>query len=380
MPAAFHESVVLREPDEPKAYLFAKIYHAGCRLIPAPIRRCFVSIFGTISPSVPISLTKFFRNDNKKIFFAQSFLLTFLFCFGANLVLTWLFGTLSGSQPDRMYYAKDWYNLVQYTILTPTYVACALSIILVTIEGWASLRDFATDMSGGKIEPFRKNGGALLVFTLLAMCTALIINFIFDILDARNVKAIYWFADVQPNGSRTLNAVGVYYVVMNCALLIIATAAVCAFFSLFFEVMRIGYALSIGNPNNKLTLAQFKTALAPFTLAYLFAKIMVAACMLLFYFWKASPLGATRNVLVALVVLTLVGLFFVSFPRYFVELQWHYYKQCQQALVSKDSPNASTTDNLNFDDTRPLQIRIVAHIVDTLIIGGFLFSAWSDYF
>ena len=115
---------------------------------------------------------------------------------------------------------------------------------------------------------------------------------------------------------RTLNRAGYYYVALNYSLLFITLFSVFCFFSLAIEVIRIGNAL---DGHEAVELKVLRQKLEAFTTAYLIAKLLAAAYMLNAYIWKYSPLGKTSNLILAGLALTVIGVFFISIPRLYVD-------------------------------------------------------------
>jgi hypothetical protein len=67
--------------------------------------------------------------------------------------------------------------------------------------------------------------------------------------------------------------------------------------------------------------------------------------------------------------LSLFGVFFVSIPRYYIELEWFRLK-VRRAKESQDFTE------IRHDDLRPFNTRLIAYIVDVFLISGFIGSFW----
>ena len=92
--------------------------------------------------------------------------------------------------------------------------------------------------------------------------------------------------------------------------------------------------------------------------------------MLNVYTWKWEHPHGSLNLIFMGLALTIVGVIFVSIPRYFIELQWLHFQQRQQNEgITECSPK--------YVDIRPFGTKLAAHLLDTLIIGGFIFSFWQ---
>lgn len=343
-------------------------------------RSALVGVFASIAPTVPVSLATFFRDPDKKNFFVQTYIVTVFFCLGINIVLTAIDGRLYGSAVNKLYFYQDWQNITLYAIVVPTYVASCLSILLSAILGLRSLQDSANTVAPAESKPYRKLNLSIIIVIILTICVLFIFNYTNDILNNTSSSRLYWFMNESSYGFRSLNITGVYYVMMNCVLLFITLLGIFSFFSIFFEVIRIGHSYSMRSAElPEIDLKEFKNSLRYFTIAYLFAKITACAYIVNFYIWKNSPLGETSNLFAALIAITIIGVFFVSFPRYYVELQWNYYKQ-RVARLEEPDPTNEEEQEISLDDIRPPGTRMIAHFADTIIIGGFVFGAWLSYF
>src|SRR5262245_44919457 len=74
-------------------------------------------------------------------------LATLIFSFGLNYLFSTAAQTLSGSDPRRLYYLHDGYNIAIYTVVAPIYIACASVIIYVFLSGSLSMRRFDERLS-----------------------------------------------------------------------------------------------------------------------------------------------------------------------------------------------------------------------------------------
>ena len=78
--------------------------------------------------------------------------LTFVMCFGVVFVWSAMVGTLIGSDPSRLYFLKDWANLLNYILLCPLYIGFGAVLIATTVRGWAELKQLTS--------PDQKPGGS----------------------------------------------------------------------------------------------------------------------------------------------------------------------------------------------------------------------------
>ena len=123
--------------------------------------------------------------------------------------------------------------------------------------------------------------------------------------------------------------------------------------------------LRSASPSLPIDFAVVSSRLATFTEAYLIAKLLCATYIVNVVVWRLSPLGATTNIEIASMALAAMGLFFISFPRYYVELMWRDYQE--RAGTATDG----------FRDLRRPRERVIVSIVDTFFISTFAFNYFS---
>jgi len=80
-----------------------------------------------------------------------------------------------------------------------------------------------------------------------------------------------------------------------------------------------------------------------------------------------NPPKPSFNVIGFGALLAVIGLFFVSFPRYYVELEW--YALSVRRAVAKVKPVP-----VESSDLRSRNVRLIANALDILIISGFIQS------
>jgi hypothetical protein len=209
----------------------------------------------------------------------------------------------------------------------------------------------------------------LLLVLILSMGFFSTAGYIGDIMNPSNVDKRYWFMDLSRSGEHILGPLGVYYFLLNFVLLLITLASITFFMSIFTSVMAVGQALEAKSKHSDTELNVLEAKLATFTEAYIIAKLLTFIYMVNFFIWKKSPLGATQNIYVAFIFLTLFGVLFVSLPRYFVELQWYRY------MVRSKQVDA---DEDVYKDIRPFWIRFLASVLDSVMIGGFVMTVLTD--
>ena len=314
-----------------------------------------------VSPAVPVDLRNLTREPGglgRLVICAFGFGLAF--SLGGPALFSCLEGTFTGTDPGRLYFIQDRWNLALYVAITPTYMALDTWMIVLTIRHWASLRAFADGLSapGGDRRPRHLGIGLAIAVSMTAGPMTTYMN---DILSQSNVKQVYWFMEEVGGNRRTLNQAGYYYLVLNATLMFLTILTVGSFFSLAVEVLRVGRVLDTGRVTD---FAILRNQLETFTKAYLIAKALAATYMINAFVWKYSPLGATTNLAVAGFILTAVGVFFLAVPRLFVELRW--FQFALQASRHED------VDEDLYRDIRPGRVRLLAHALDVFLIGGFV--------
>jgi hypothetical protein len=335
---------------------------------PAPVWRAAERLWDVcatvglmISPAIPVDLRNLTREPKGQLrLVVCAFGFGVVFSLVGPALFSWLEGTFAGTDPSRLYFIEDRWNLALYTVITPTYIALDTWMIVITIRHWASLRAFADNLSapGSDMRPRHLGIGLAIAVSMTALLMSTYMN---DILSRSNVEQVYWFMEEVGGGRRALNQAGYYYLVLNATLMFLTILTVGSFFTLAVEVLRVGRVLDRGGVTD---FAMLREQLETFTKAYLIAKALAATYMVNAFIWKDSPLGATTNLAVAGFILTAVGVFFLAVPRLFVELRWF-----QFALQAKQ---AGDVDEDLYRDIRPGRVRLLAHALDVVLIGGFV--------
>jgi len=128
------------EPKEVKAYLF----HAALRLytavVPRSLRNFLKLLLFQVSPDVPVSLTSAWRDNSLSAVFIIAASLTLIM--GAGVVGVWsaINGTFTGTDPSRLYFFKDWVNVLNYTLLCPLYIGFGAVLIATIVRGSGELK------------------------------------------------------------------------------------------------------------------------------------------------------------------------------------------------------------------------------------------------
>jgi len=159
----------------------------------------------------------------------------------------------------------------------------------------------------------------------------------------------------------------VYYALLNFALLSVCVMAALAFVSLFFLCVRFGQIVARQPVTNNISFETIRGMLSDFTQAYIVLKLLAVALVLNAYTWKHEAPTGSLNVVAMNAVLVLFGVFFISVPRYYIELEWFRFR-VRRSLAR------NTPDDLERDDLRPFHARVVGWVADGAILSGFLYS------
>lgn len=344
-----------------------KAGRAIAHVIPPVIRRTAYDVLVSVSPDVPTDLQRLTGVPNGWRVFLYAFVAGVVLCFGVTSTLTLATGTWSGIDPRTVYFSEDWQNMVLYLLVCPAYIGWSVWLVTIFIGRSATLATFADEVGAAK-PTVRFPRFPLTVVGMVLIAAFVVFAYISDILDSRHVPEAYWFMTApSATGERFLNRVGVYYVVLNFCLMFLTAAATFCFFSMFFDTLRAGHGLRTLPRGTPIDFRMVATRLTTFTEAYLIAKLLCATYIVNVVVWRLSPLGATSNVHAASLALAAMGLFFISFPRYYVELMWREYQLRTGATVD------------SFKDLRTARERVVVSVVDTLFVSTFVFNSLSLY-
>jgi hypothetical protein len=95
--------------------------------------------------------------------------------------------------------------------------------------------------------------------------------------------------------------------------------------------------------------------------------------MLNAYTWRWSHPQGSYNLILMGLALSFFGVIFVSIPRYYLELQWFWARIAQQPDERYEDLRSWNLPFIGPWDRKPT---LVAHVLDTLLIGGFIASFW----
>jgi hypothetical protein len=368
----------LPEPQEPKAYIFHQALRLFNAILPGSVRAFMRLLLFQISPDVPASLTIAWRDASLNAVFTIAALLTLIMCFGVVSVWSVMAGTFTGSDPTRLYFSKDWVNLLNYTLLCPMYVGFGAVLIATTVRGSAELKQLISP-DGRGVRPARRHLGVFLLL-LLMLVSAFFANakFMTENLNPSIYRLNYWFMEhVRPDGSRVIGAFGFYYGLLNFCLLLFSIVVAAALISEFRLLIQIADSLDRLKTEKAMTTEVLRQQLTTFTQAYLAGKLVVVSYMVNALAWKTSQAQHSTNLVMLGGALTFFGVIFLSIPRYYIELQWFRLRAARpdtDVAVSEEYVDLRswTVDFLG----RSWKPRVVAHVLDTLMIGGFILNFW----
>jgi hypothetical protein len=350
-------------PADSKLRWFQRSGAVLARLLPESSRRFLRNRLFAITPNVPL----FDLSDRALPLHAlkTGIGLGLVFCLGGTALVTWMSGTLYGSAPGRLFFLDDRTNIANYLVICPAYVGLASAFIVLVLQAWGRLRRGSlVQLEEARVPrlPF-----SVFVFLVVGASAALTTRYILECLDPAIYQRAAWYVNIDSTGHRYLNTAGVFYTLLNFSLLLLTLVAF-ASLSLFGCVAaEAGRALRSRAPSQELRFEQLQADLREFTLAYVAAKVLAATYILNAYTWKWEDPRGSLNLILMTSFLAVFGVVIVSFPRYYVELEWFHFKVRSAEALGQAVPRDS-------DDLRDKWIRDVALIVDTFFGISFVTS------
>ena len=345
------------------AAVFQFLHRMFTLFIPNSVREFLDTLLAKFTPRVPIVIINADRVSLKTIFWTAYFM-TFLFCFIGTTIGTAISGTLIGTSPKIRYFLHDWQNIVNYTIICPLYVSCAVSLIFLTLQiheqGTIRKLPFEMNLQTGHGLPF-----SFIVFTVLFVSICGLLNFVSEFLNPKIYPTVYWFIQpTSPKEARLIGLVGSYYIIMNYTLLVICILSLFFFFNFIHLGREIGRAIKQMNISSPILFSDLRDALEPFMRVYLCSKGFVMVIMLNVYTWAGMEARGSLNMAILIVVLGLIGLILVPFPRYYVQLKWYEFN----ILKAQAGQNITPA----YEDLRTGFVQGAAQIIDYITIAGIL--------
>ena len=286
----------------------------------------------------------------------QIYVAALVHCLGLTIALTWLNGTLMPAPGTSIELFEDKWNLFLYAVICPMYVTLCIRLVLLAMERDPAPVEAGCTPSGQSKRLF------LSLFLISVFSSVLITGYVNDALNPDVVDRAYWFVEAQL-GLRRLNSAGLYYIVLNFSLLFLTFLGGAAFISVSIDGIQLSHGLL--QSGSDIDFGVYKQRLDRLVLAYYWGVLLVACYAVNIIVWKHSPLGGTANIHLAGAMLTLLGIFFVTVPRRFIEHAWAAYQaRKQQASGDGELPE--------HQDILPAETSRVINVVQTLCIVGWL--------
>ena len=346
-------------------------------MIPRPVRGFLTCLLFQISPDVPESLTSAWRSASLGAVFTIASLTTVIVCLVVPAIWSAMAGTFIGSDPSRIYFCKDWVDLLNYSLFCPLYIGFGAVLIAAIVQGWGDLNQLAGS-AGFSTRPFRDYRNMFFI-VLIIFIAALLgeARFMAENMDSTIYPLDYWFMDhARSNGSRVIGAFGFYYGFLNFCLYFFSLLVAAAFISEFRLLLQVAGSLDRLSQRESVSTELLRIRLKTFTQAYLAGKLAVAFYMANALVWKTTQSRHSIAFFLLGGVLTLLGVVFLSIPRYYIELQWLRLRMAS-ASIEETAPD--------YEDLRLLKVEFVgcswkprlwASAIDAMIISGFITSFW----
>ena len=357
-------------PPDTKSRLFAYGLTALRKIIPPRIRSNFGLLLFGVTPEVPVSLLELGAGSSPYRAMWVAALLAFFFCFIGTCVTTSVGGTFAGGESTRLYFSEDPANLLNYSVVVPAFVAFGCGFLLLVRAAWRDLESEPLLAPRSRVKLARLPMGAAMFAALLA-ASSLTVNYIRECMSPQVYALGGWYFDrLLSDGSRALGVAGTYYVILNFTLLLICCGVGVCFFPYAAVAAEVSRAIRAWEPSRGVAFEPLQAALANFTNAYITLKLFAAALMVNLLTWKWSQPQASINFSLMRLILCTVGVFVVSFPRYYLELEWFQFKVKAAAHRGEPIPSQS-------DDLRTWRVRAIANALDLSFGVAFVVTAFE---
>ena len=276
-----------------------------------------------------------------------SALAAFLFSFGLNYLFASLAGTLSGSDPKRVYYLGDTHNIGIYTVIAPLYIACASVIIYVYLSSAMFMRRF--DEKLGPDEMMRL-ALQLAVFAILLLASDALVQYRYytEIVEKYAQlphvqtkkyeyckELTYWFVDRYPNDKLALNLSGMFYFIGNFVRLGVVAAAAFCFIGASTTLIRLGARIA-PDSGQSYDIPSVREMLYSFSVIELWTKGLYFVLSIHAKVWGNSCLTGQWNIQIAGAVVFVIGWAALTIPRNFVEYRLWRLLSAQTAAGSRE--------------------------------------------
>jgi hypothetical protein len=247
------------------------------------------------------------------------------------LVLTATMAGLSGTffrvAGCSVEFVEDKWNFWLYLLVCPAYVTLCIRLVLLSMErDPGQLRPLAGSTAGQTRRVF------LCVFLVSIFSSLLITNYVNDAMNPAVVEPAYWFID-SVGGVRRLNGAGLYYIVLNFALLFVTFLGGAAFISISIDGIRLSRELLDSGTHIEHDI--YALRLNRLLVAYFFGTLLASCYSINIFIWQESPLGATGNIHVAAAALTALGIFFVAIPKQYIDYVWARFAERRDADIGQ---------------------------------------------
>jgi hypothetical protein len=360
-------------PNDEKLGAFSRIVDfATANVLTRPALHVLKIALFAISPSVPPTFYDTLRAKPTQRALWWGCGLTFLLCFVAVLVWSMVDGTFSGNERGHLYFSHDLTNIINYAILCPAYVGLSAQLVVLLVLCWGHLSSPSGITPSEASPQLPRASIGLTIFIVFTIAAATTVNFMWECLNPNVYPQIGWWIRIAPDGSsRMLSPLGIYYALLNFTLLSVCLIAALAFLSLFFLCVRVGTLIKSQPLSSKLDFESLRTTLSEFTQAYIVFKLLAVTLVLNAYTWKYARMQSSFLFNAMCAALVLFGVFFISVPRYYIELEWFRFR-VRRAFAIGDSYS------LERDDIRPFPVRFTSWICDGIILSGFFYS-WIHF-
>ena len=269
---------------------------------------------------------------------------------------------LGDADPVTRNFLEDWPNVLNYLVVCPAYVVLGLcflfhcpslrgSLARTGLVRLLDVQEFSSHLTPQK--------GAVIGGVVLLASFGSISYFASEL---ERYNFLFWFQRLTPNLDRVLSTHGYYYLLTNVFLNLLVVLVIVAHAELFSVASKLGEAMkaqacrSEPPPGVLLDKAAVIKLFQPFTSLYVLSKVLVVVFIVNMYTWKAQKPGFTGTLDFTIVLLALLGVAAVSYPRY--HLQYWLFKLWQRGDVPE------------YPDIRSPIAAGLASIADILILGG----------
>lgn len=207
----------------------------------------------------------------------------FVHCFLLTAAMSLLSGTFWKVPGSSVEFTEDIWNFALYLVICPAYVTLCIRLVLLSMErDPQNLRPLTNTTSGQTRRVF------VCLFFVYVFSSVLITSYVNDALTPEVVKPAYWFVD-STAGVRRLNAAGLYYIVLNFALLFITFLGGAAFIGISIDGIRLSRELL--DSEAPIDFDIYKLRVERLLVAYFFGTLLVACYAINIFVWQRSPLA-----------------------------------------------------------------------------------------